>query len=841
MVVFNVSSFANVAYIPGDQTAYTATSTCGERFSITYPTGSPADYPEIYGHGASSQTPWKYLLIIQQSGGSPGTSSSAPSSSFDSVNGFPDDVLIRGLAVVEGQLTSFASGNTQVNGLGAMHHPGGIEGYYESRNRPNPLKDIVFLIQHLRFNTASYATSDSRSYKLSDWFALYGANSAFLVPWCGSAPSRACELGTGGAYEMNTVPNFIVANAVFPFNFLKFRQDEANQGSWFPAAETGGAGFDDTSAASLAAAPRRYVLGLGSYGLLSDIGRDLGAPCHPKTIAFTNTGPEDLNFGEPHIENVRKFNTGVHDGWHVLNLRQSQPPGTIDVRLSPAAANTLSDSQMTNTPIPRAFYDGNLNCAATGHVGSTGRVTFTGVPSDGDLLTISDGTTTVIFEWDSNASVTAGHTAITIGAAATPTDAGNLLVTAITNAGLLIAPTNAAGVVACPSTQTDIAANSTWTCTGTVTTTRGPASFGIVTFSNTGPADGDTITLHDGVRQFTFEADSGGGVTAGNVPFTATGNATTAMTSFKNAVIASGIGLSFNNSATAAAAVTMTINSLGKVDSTTTWSKSAGAANVTLNQPTGGGTASAQSITAEDQFTGACITALVNAAGANGGVGIPRWDATLPPAGICRRGQVAGGRVPATGTISFSANVSDADTVTLTDISGGTAVVFEFDSGGAITAGRIGVQIGASAAATMTNLLGAIAQTSLRLSWVAGSGTTTSTDFTSTLMDGNPNTTWAKSGANITISGLSGGKQGRPRVIVPPANGNGRKGVWLTCKSLSSDSDLFWGLTAEDCCTRLKPGERTWISGTGKVWARAAGGGSQVAKYSARECDERSR
>lgn len=63
---------------------------------------------------------------------------------------------------------------------------------------------------------------------------------------------------------------------------------------------------------------------------------------------------------------------------------------------------------------------------------------------------------------------------------------------------------------------------------------------------------------------------------------------------------------------------------------------------------------------------------------------------------------------PATGTITFTGgtNPSDAQTITISD--GTTSKVFEFDSTGAFTSGHVGVLIGASAAATMVNLLAAI-------------------------------------------------------------------------------------------------------------------------------------
>jgi len=46
---------------------------------------------------------------------------------------------------------------------------------------------------------------------------------------------------------------------------------------------------------------------------------------------------------------------------------------------------------------------------------STGSVDLTGNPADEDMVTISDGTTEVTFEFDDDATVTAGNVAVTIG------------------------------------------------------------------------------------------------------------------------------------------------------------------------------------------------------------------------------------------------------------------------------------------------------------------------------------------------------------------------------------------------------------------------------------------
>lgn len=47
---------------------------------------------------------------------------------------------------------------------------------------------------------------------------------------------------------------------------------------------------------------------------------------------------------------------------------------------------------------------------------ATGTIQLTGLPADGNTVTIGDGTTTITFEFDNNASVGGGNTSVTIGA-----------------------------------------------------------------------------------------------------------------------------------------------------------------------------------------------------------------------------------------------------------------------------------------------------------------------------------------------------------------------------------------------------------------------------------------
>jgi len=465
------AALTDISYLPPDQTPYTATSATGQRMTIFHPDGTPADYSDVYGPNATSATRWKTLLVLNLSGnGANGTTSAAPSSSLTSANGILWQALRRGFAVVSAQQTSQAAANTGVTGKGFIHLPGGVQGYYESRNRPSHLKDGIFAIQNIRWNAQSYPVGHPSSYGLSDWIAVIGSNSSFGLPWVCSAPDRAYELGSGGQYNMPTVPNFVFASTAYFYYWLKFLNNEATTGAFFPGAETGGAGVDDVVAATLAAAPARYVRDYAVGQLISDV----GAGTHPKVFAFSNTGPEDMNFGEPFIANLRAFATGVHDIWHLFVLKQALPRGWVELRCPPAAAYTLSATQASSTAIPEPFYDGNLNCAVSNYAASTGSVSFAGQPSDGNTITIGDGLTTVTFEYDNNASVTAGNTSITIGASTA--QSMTRLLTAITTVGLRLSWT--AGVPSTTATnftssQGVIAANYTWTKSGANITVTG--------------------------------------------------------------------------------------------------------------------------------------------------------------------------------------------------------------------------------------------------------------------------------------------------------------------------------------------------------------------------------
>src|SRR5689334_139926 len=636
------AALTNFSYLPSDQTAYTATSAAGQRGTLFVPVGTPADYPRVYGGAPSTSTRWKTLVVAHLSGDSPnGTTSQVPSTSLTASSGLPYNAVRAGFAVFSVQQTSQASTNTGITGLGFVHLPGGTQGYYESKNRPSHIKDLQFAIQHIRWNATSYPPGHASSYGLSGWIAVTGINSTFGLPFICSAPNRAGELGSGGPYEMSTVPNFVFGSAIYPFRWAFFKDDEANTGCFFAKAESGGAGQDDTVSATIAAAPARYVRDYGAEGVLSDF----GAPCHPKMFCFSNTGPEDTTFGPPYIDNTRKFATGVHDSKHMYALKQALPPGWVELRVPPQATYTLSETQATANVIPPPYYDGSL-ALPTAHVAATGTITLSGQPADGNTVTISDGRTFQTFEFDNNAAVTAPNTTVTIGAS--KEDTLDALRTAIGAYGFTLSTSDASGLatVTYTSTEPTIAANVTWAKSGAniaVTGLTGGvqigqaaghlASIGAIAFSGN-TADGDTITIGDGYQTVTYEFDTGGGVAAGNVAVT-NGTAAQSVTRILAAIRASGLKLYWVGFNTVDSKPSTTqvnfVSTAPDIAANVTWAKSG--ANITVAGLTGG-SAGAQTLTDETDETGYALRALI--AHCND----ERWDKKMPATGIRRESQV---------------------------------------------------------------------------------------------------------------------------------------------------------------------------------------------------------
>ena len=124
--------------------------------------------------------------------------------------------------------------------------------------------------------------------------------------------------------------------------------------------------------------------------------------------------------------------------------------------------------------------------------------------ADGDTITVSDGITTVIFELDSDGVTTADNVPVTFTLTSTQGEIADRLVAALAKASLGLAPVNTGnGLVHLGVNGTQIVAVNSATIQ-----LRGVAR---------GVTDGDTFTVDNGSRFVTFEFNTDGRVTAGNV------------------------------------------------------------------------------------------------------------------------------------------------------------------------------------------------------------------------------------------------------------------------------------------------------------------------------------
>lgn len=126
---------------------------------------------------------------------------------------------------------------------------------------------------------------------------------------------------------------------------------------------------------------------------------------------------------------VLTFNEDVTDVELADMLSMANPTGTeiemTDVNdPGTAASGTIQLTGTVSDGDSITISDGTTTETFEFDYGSTGSITLTAVPNDGDSATISDGTTAVVFEFDNNAA--AAGTSVTIGADADAT-AANLL------------------------------------------------------------------------------------------------------------------------------------------------------------------------------------------------------------------------------------------------------------------------------------------------------------------------------------------------------------------------------------------------------------------------------
>ncbi len=116
-------------------------------------------------------------------------------------------------------------------------------------------------------------------------------------------------------------------------------------------------------------------------------------------------------------------------------------------------------------------------------------------------------------------------------------------------------------------------------------------------------------------------------------------------------------------------------------------------------------------------------------------------------------GTIAG--VPSMGNVDLTAQVTDLDSVTLSD--GTTSVTFEFTSGGGATAGNIEVDKGADATAAIAAFIAAVNAHTFNITAVAGAGDSADLTNDNPGMAGDVAITENDAGGVITLTGMTGG------------------------------------------------------------------------------------
>lgn len=134
---------------------------------------------------------------------------------------------------------------------------------------------------------------------------------------------------------------------------------------------------------------------------------------------------------------------------------------------------------------------------------ATGSLTFTDSVSDGETVTITDGVTTEVYEFDTDDSITEGNIKVDVSGGATAPDAVTALVTAITaNSELVTAVDDTGDVVTVTAVTAGVSGNSIGT-----TETCANASWGGTTLSGGLDANtkiGNTYTFPAGSSTIKF-------------------------------------------------------------------------------------------------------------------------------------------------------------------------------------------------------------------------------------------------------------------------------------------------------------------------------------------------
>lgn len=373
--IFQKSSIRNVSYLPPDWAPYTSGANFGCRYAMYYPAG---DRP-----------PGGWPLSIQFRNTSFSLSTDAYADNDDepisNANGEENQwyALKMGWALMYAQIPGYTAtviaaddydGTTPITGgtKNLFHPPGNLRRYYEGgtiaaieanggKAYVNNYSAAVMAIQYARFHANLLGINP----EMIDVGGISGG--ACTAGWLAFAPNRAGELGQGGQYEMNTVPNschiidMVFASLAHYVTTFTLMQN-------LPTAEGATPDTAFTKNTTLADVPARIIDQSSVWSYLPGFTDDHIPPCVWQV--GENTVPE------PHFTEPFRTNAGTvgHDPWHGFVMR-NRFPKKINFWVS--------------TPVDTAFpkiasglHDGILN--DVGEV-STGLVPFE--PQDGIIPT----------------------------------------------------------------------------------------------------------------------------------------------------------------------------------------------------------------------------------------------------------------------------------------------------------------------------------------------------------------------------------------------------------------------------------------------------------------------
>lgn len=317
------SGWAGVRYTSPDCATYTAANNGGQQFGVYYPGNGTNSVANAKACGYASGI-FPYTICFVNFGGFNGSSRThafSGSPAIDTTLGHMWQALMANCVCMWLQVTPGGADGTgilpNVTGKGFYHAPGGTARFYEGGTNPaaknnfNAFTDVQRFIQHIRYFATSRYNIDPEGI-IVDGHSSGGCIMAML----GFSPNQAGALGTGGQYDMSTVPNALIVEATCIWDWKRNIQSggTAFTAAWFPSDETTAAG---TVAATLSLAP-----GGASASTLYDYQREaslswlcggVGPDYAPTMLYAGSQQPFDFNFGQPITTGLVPGGTLVHD------------------------------------------------------------------------------------------------------------------------------------------------------------------------------------------------------------------------------------------------------------------------------------------------------------------------------------------------------------------------------------------------------------------------------------------------------------------------------------------------------------------------------------------------